>query len=112
MKPEWHNTTNEYKIFLHRDNAISEELLAENQINNLKESLKGIDQEQSINVKLRYDQVNKEMGILEHECSDLDTEYGQIENSIRAIRKSSEFEKAKTSDAVKRTEAAERVETL
>ena len=79
----------------------------------MKESLKGIDQEQSINVKLRYDQVNKEMGILEHECSDLDTEYGQIENSIRAIRKSSEFEKAsKTSDAVKRTEAAERVADL
>ena len=111
LGPKVKDETEKYKLFLEQDRQLDRDLLVlENKIYEIKQKLKGVDEQTSLTTRNKYDAVNKEIGILEADVQKLDKDISDYEDQIRIIRKSKDFEDlSNSSDIVLRTEKVEQI---
>lgn len=103
--------TEKYKVNYDRDIKLEHEILGiENRIYEIEQSLKGVDEQNSLSVRKEYDTLNREIGVIEKDIKDHAKLLEDCENEIRAIRKSKDFQEiSENSDALLKTEISEQI---
>ncbi|MDA8915241.1 AAA family ATPase [Alphaproteobacteria bacterium] len=106
--------TEKYKLFLQQHQENDREILElENDIYEIQQLLKGVDEQTSIITRNKYDAINKEIAVLENGLLSLNNSVDDCENQIQAIRKSKAFvEISKNSTLLQKVEKAERLRDI
>jgi len=112
--PEVVCETEKYKARKELQIEIDREILdLENGQYEIKQRLRGVDEQTSITTRNKYDAVNREIAVLEDHLLKFETEILNLENQAKIIRKSKDFERlSQNSGVIKKVEKAEQLKEV
>lgn len=106
--------TQKYKILKDQKTELDrDQVTCENQIYEIDQKLKDVDEQTSITNRNKYDAINREIGVLQADFKKYDEDIQEIDQQIKTIKKSPEYQTiSSSSEIVSKTEKAEKIQEI